>query len=169
MDALLSVISAVLTLTYIYQYYLYKLSDGCDKAKEDFGKTRQQSEMFIFLFLYQIAYLAGVSSCTTLAMASDHASALDVISSIDFSHEAVGSAIGYVLLPFYVLLPVLYLGIVGKRVKGSIGGEGDFECKASLDEVQKKAAQDSSPTSRLETTGNSKNSIRTLMGTRPRH
>ena len=40
-------------------------------AKEDFGKTRQQSEMFLFLFLYQVAYLAGVSGCTTLAMMSD--------------------------------------------------------------------------------------------------
>ena len=40
-------------------------------AKEDFGKKRQQLEMFLFLFLYQVAYLAGVSGCTTLAMMSD--------------------------------------------------------------------------------------------------
>ena len=60
-------------------------------------------------------------------MTSDHASALDVISSIGFNHEAVGSAIGYILLPSHVLFPVLYLGIVGKRVKGSIGGEGDLD------------------------------------------
>ena len=57
LDALFVVLSALLTLTYIYQYYLYKLRQGCDMAKEDFGKKCQQSEMFTFLFLYQISSL----------------------------------------------------------------------------------------------------------------
>jgi len=95
-------------------------------AKEDFGKKRQQLEMFLFLFLYQIAYLAGVSSCTSLAMMEDTAS----------------SVVGYILLPFYVLGPVWYLWSIGKRVKGSICGEGDLDYKANLEEVQRKASQD---------------------------
>jgi len=46
----------------------YRLMRAVDIAKEGYGLTRQGREMFVFLFLYTVAYLSGVTVCVTLAM-----------------------------------------------------------------------------------------------------
>lgn len=71
LDTLFLVLPFVLTFTMLYQYYIYKLQATYDVVKEDLGRTRQQSEMFLFLFLYQVAYLSGVTACTSMAMMTE--------------------------------------------------------------------------------------------------
>ena len=98
------IISSFLVLSILYQYYLYKLRITCDIAKEDFGKTRQQFEMFLFVFLYQVTHLSGVISCITMAT----------------MRAKTTSIIGCILLPFYVILAPTYLLRIGKRVKENL-------------------------------------------------
>ena len=62
--------------------------------------------MFTFLFLYQVAYLSGVT-CAIMAMMSDK----------------VTSIIGCVLLPFYVLVALAHLWRIAKMVRESLGRE----------------------------------------------
>ena len=46
--------------------------------------------------------------------------------------------VGFILLPFYVLAPILYLCFVGRQVKDNVGVEDDLDYKASFDEVSER-------------------------------
>ena len=59
--------------------------------------------MILFLFLFQVAFLSGVTACTTMAMMS----------------EKTTSIAGYILLPFYVIVGPAYLFKIGDRIKES--------------------------------------------------
>ena len=50
--------------------------------------------------------------------------------------------VGFILLPIYLLGPIVYLWVIGKRVKDNLGVEGDLDYKDSLNEVQRKAEKD---------------------------
>ena len=54
-----------------YERYLVRWQMACDKANEDFGKKRQRMEMTLFVFLFTIVYLSGVSGCASLAFYAD--------------------------------------------------------------------------------------------------
>ena len=63
------VLSRLFFSTLIYEIYIRRVRDACDgAAKEDFGKKRQQSDMFLFLFLFSLVYLSGVSASTSMAV-----------------------------------------------------------------------------------------------------
>ena len=68
--ALGTVLSGLFALTLGYDIiYLRRVRAACDgAAKEDFGKKRQQSDMFLFLFLFSLVYLSGVSASTSMAV-----------------------------------------------------------------------------------------------------
>ena len=127
LDALFLVLSVLFALKYfVYQYYLSKAKKSCEDALEDFGRTRQKFEMYLFVLMYPIFYLSGVSACAEMAKVSDKTTAF----------------VGYVLLPIYIFAPPLYLGKIGRRVKDSLGDDGDVDYKARLAEVQKEAHED---------------------------
>ena len=71
--ALGTVLSGLFALTLGYDIiYLRRVRAACDgAAKEDFGKKRQQSEMFLFLFLFSLVFLSGVSASTSMAVRGD--------------------------------------------------------------------------------------------------
>ena len=128
LNTLFLVLSAFFFFEWIvYAYFLYRMMSKCDMANEDYGKKRQQSDMFIFLFLYPIAYLSGASACTTMLMMDD----------------AAYSVMGYIFLPFYVLFPILYLWRIAKEVKATLAGGVDGpDYEASLEEIHRKAKRD---------------------------
>ncbi|GMH98631.1 hypothetical protein TrVE_jg11953 [Triparma verrucosa] len=123
LDALLLVISLLASLTVGYQSYLYRMIIICDNAEEDFGKRRQESDMFFFVFSYPVAFLSGVTACTSL-MIVDHV------------------VIGYLLLLFYVFFPNFYLARYGKSVKESLGEDDGLSYQESRDKVLRDAKED---------------------------
>ncbi|GMH68230.1 hypothetical protein TrST_g5432 [Triparma strigata] len=131
-DALLLVLSGLFFLYFLYHNYLFRLLISCDKTKEDFGKTRQHSEMFLFVFLYSVAYLSGVSACVKMIMMDDFSVSL----------------VGFGLLPLYLLYPIFHLFCIGLKVKKTLSS-GDIEegggaegYKEKLDFVQVKALEE---------------------------
>ena len=122
-DALFLVLSFFFALTILDYYYLYRLMITCDNAEEDFGKKWQQYDMFIFVFLYPVAYLSGVTACTSI-------------------FKFYSRAIAMFLLPSYVFVPIIILARYGKPVKESLGKEDGLDYKESLDRVLKNAKED---------------------------
>ena len=83
------IILFVLTwLTVISRYIIISLRDECYKAREDFGQKRQYTEVFYFLFLYQVVYLSGISVCCTLATRGDSISLSQINNSSHISNSS---------------------------------------------------------------------------------
>ncbi|GMH50165.1 hypothetical protein TrVE_jg694 [Triparma verrucosa] len=128
LDALFLVLSVLFALTALYQYYLYSASLTCKEANEDFGKTRQHFEMFLFVFLYQVAYLCGVLSCITIVTTTSGETSL----------------VGKCLLPFYLFVAPVHLFRIGKKVKSKlkINTDQTLDYRESLKKVQRKYQQE---------------------------
>jgi len=103
-DALFIVFSGFYTFWFLNNIRLWRSRVAADIAKEDFCLTRQGSEAFVFLFLYTVVYLSGVSTCVTLATMDNKV-----------------MVIGFVLLPFYMYTPVRKLYVTAEEVKNSLG------------------------------------------------
>lgn len=57
--AFLLVITGLCLLSFLHQVYVRRTEKIADLAKESFGKTRQENEMFFSLFFYTVTYLSG--------------------------------------------------------------------------------------------------------------
>ncbi|GMH97055.1 hypothetical protein TrST_g6941 [Triparma strigata] len=94
-------------LNIIHEVLLGKLYTVCETTKEDFPTKAKAQDLNIFFFLFVICYLSGINAC------------MEIIK----QQTTAAVVIGVILLIFYVLVPLFYIGWYSFRTKDALMNE----------------------------------------------